>query len=640
LSETALNNIFEGLPKIDNKIIAELTIKGNQGAETCDKEIAEKKNWKIDPPLRLEPGNEAVIKEDEIHKTVKSVLGRGYDISLDYAKPQTKGAVLDLNKLNDNNRLWRYQGQEGEGISISSSGRKSYSKEMETKLNIDASVGCFGVSFKSETEQGFSKDETNDETYKYLMKNAIHAMEKYAITNIIEPNNILGALSDSFLRDLETLSGAQIIRNYGTHVIGGMVLGSALRYYMKYQKNVSTMSQTKTFSQKCTLGYGDGGSGKTKDEEAKNKNKETTGKNRQLATEKKSVGEIVADAIEGGFSLKTIREAISSLQTIAVKSESQKEKDKETDKNVIEKAIKSIGDSSFSASIGTSFTESETINTSEELEKMEIKCMLIGGDVTQTMKILTDPSFENADDWLKSIKTSDEWAWIDFMTDTIIPIHKFVPQNHSKYDEIKKAWNDYLFSKGIVLDELVPIEHPIDCDFKTKRLPNETVFCNAGDWEMMSKAGRNPSYTLSFELVNIDGGKVGVDVILTVMENHGGNLATTLEVHELIPLDHNSLGFDKIIVHPSYSKLDMKYEIYNTTMTTSNVMDEWWDATEKAKGKKIGFYEDPNGRCMGCLDLSTPLKFQFDGKGNDGYNIGLEGKFKVKILGFRKKQKK
>jgi Leucine-rich repeat (LRR) protein len=633
LSETALNNIFEGLPQIDNKIIAELTIRGNLGAETCNKEIAENKNWKIEPPLRLVAGNEKVLPDEDVHhELVNSVLGKGYDISLDYAKTQNKGAVLDLDKLNKNKRLRKYTGKRGEGISVSSEGRKTYSKEVETKLNIDIGASLYGVSFKNETEEGFKKEETNDETNKYLMKNATHEMENYSITGIKEPDNILGALSDDFLMSLETLSGRQIIENYGTHVIGGMVLGTALRYYMKYQKNVSTMTQTKTFSQKCEVGYG---GGNTKDNDAKKANDEAKDKNSKLPQSTKSVGDIISDFIKDGFSLKPIKEAINLLQTVSKKSETEKEKDKEKDKKAIEEKVDAIGGASFSASVAVAYTESETTNTSEEMTQMEVRCMLIGGDVTQTMSIMSDPSFENADEWLNSTKTKENWAWIDFMPDTIIPIWKFVPLNHSKYDEIKKAWSDDLTSKGLKFGDLIPQDAIIECDFETRRLPNQTVFCNAGDWEMMSKAGRNPSYTLSFELVNIDGGKAGVDVILTLMENYGDG--TNLEVHELIPLDHNSLGFDKIIVHPSYAQLDTSYKIPNKVIGTSSDMNEWWDATEEARGKKIGFYQDSNGKCYGCLDLSTPLRFQFDGKGSDGYNIGIKGKFKVKVLGFKRK---
>lgn len=637
LSEKTLNNLFEGLPKITANTIAELTIKGNPGAETCDKEIAENKNWKIDPPLRLVRGSHSVIPD--IHPVVENVLGKGYDISQGYAQKQMeKGVVLDLNKLNNNGSLSRDQGQKGEAISISSDGRKSYSKNVESQLNIDVSVACFGVSFKSETEQGFSKDETNDETFKYLMKNATHAMESYAITNIIEPDNILGALSNSFLTDLETLTGAQIIRNYGTHVIGGMVLGSTLRYYMKYQKSVSTMSQTKTFSQKFTLGYGPGGSGSAKDEEAKKKNKEAKDKNSSLSNEKKSIGEIIADAIKSGCSLSKIKEAISLLQSVAIQSESQKENNEKANQNKVEQAIKSLGGSSpsFAASASVSFTGSETINMSEELEKMEIKCMLIGGDVTQTMNVMSDPSPENSKDWLTSAIPRDKWAWIDFMPNTIIPIYKFVPQSHGKYEEIKKAWNDYLISQGINFEELKPVDHVITCDFKTRRLPNKTVFSTAGDWEMMGKAGRKPTYTLSFELVNIDGGKAGVDVTLTVMENYGD--FTEIEAHELIPLDHNSLGFDKMIIHPSYSKLDTHYEILNEALVTKDSYG-WWNATSKAREKKLGFRDDSdNGECSGCLDLSTPLRLQFDGQGKDMGSVGVEGRFKVKVLGFKKKR--
>jgi len=68
------------------------------------------------------------------------------------------------------------------------------------------------------------------------------------------------------------------------------------------------MTQTRTFSKKCTLGYGKGGNDA---DAAKELNKTAKEKNDALpAAGKKSNNEMVADAIIDGSPIKEIKEAV------------------------------------------------------------------------------------------------------------------------------------------------------------------------------------------------------------------------------------------------------------------------------------------------------------------------------------------
>ena len=646
LSVQTLNNIFTGLPVVATKKIAELYIFGNPGENECDTAIATNKNWQISPPLALVKGNEPIISN--VHPVVASVLGRGYDISGEYAVMGGKDAVLDFNKLNRYKRIAKDAGPMGTGTVISGEGKKTYSKNVEEELNIKVSAGIFGVSFSSETKKGFSKEETNDESFKYVMRNVIHSEGKYAITGVAAPQHVvLGALTESFLTALETLSGKEIIDNFGTHVIGGMILGSALRYYMRYQKSITSMTQTKTFSQKNTLGYGSGG--KNKDAEAENEKAKE--KNKKLTENKKSIGEIIAEAIKDGVSVATVKEAFTTLKNLKTEEDKDKtEKDKEKDKEKKNKAISALEKLGVSFEVSTTYTETETINTREEMENTEVKCCLVGGSPREVVNVLKDPVNE-CDTWLESCSKNESWAWVDFVKDTIIPIYEFVPDVHPRKNEIITAWNDYLASKGINYTEYEPEESIVTQDFETGRLKNINAFLKNGDWDMHVQK-TNPKYSLSFELVNIDGGKAGVDVILVANENVG-NKSTIIEVHDLIEL--KSPYYDKIAIHPSYTK--KLYEISNKTyqVTRKNErsdnkggnLADWCNATDEARKRFFGFsevvksVEEGEGikSCTGCLDLNTSLWVQLDGKGDDYDNIAVEGKFKVKVLGFKPKPK-
>lgn len=572
--------------------------------------------------LTVVTGSQPVIAS--IHKQVRAVLGNGYDISGEFAKLGSEGRVLDLDKLNTNKLIRTSSGgATSQGTKVVEEGRKQYSKKVEEDLGISVSGNVFGVTFASDTKKHFDKTETSDESYKYVMINLLHSNEQYSIA--AAPEQIRGALSSEFKNALETMTAENIIKSYGTHVLTGMVLGSSMRYYMSFKKSVNTLSQTKTFSTSNSIGYGSGG---TDDKKGKDDNAKKTAENNTIKPSEKSFGEKVVEAVAAGISVQKIKEAYAALKSIQEVKPGSNAPTETAAKSKLDSAVKTLNSAGISIQLSSTYSTSESINSMEELESMRTECYLIGGKVTENYNILNDPSNTNCTTWLNSCNDRNNWAWVDFIKNSVIPIYEFVPDGHSKKQAIKTAYANYLASKGITT-QLNPVTAEIVMDFETRRERNKTVFNTRGDWEMSLGSGSRADYSLKFELVNIDGGTAGVDVTLEVIEDSKDQ--STIVVHELIPLKPlPSQGFDKFTIYP---KIATKYDRIKSYKKGTNQTNDWFDLTAEARSYEYG-YNASTGN--GCLDLNYPLRIQVDGKGNDWDNVAVKGRFKVKVIGYKR----
>ena len=624
IEAAALNNLFTSLNTTAvSGMNKEILIIGNPGTYGCNITTATNKQWVVDyQPSVLARGSNSVIQN--MHSKVGTVLGSGYDISGEFAKLSGKGKVLNVDILNKYQWIGKGGGGSSKGTKIVEEGRKAFSETIEKDLSISVSASFFGVTLSSDTKNHFDKTETSDESYKYVMINLVHSNDQYTINAI--PEQILDALTPEFTNALSAMTPDRIVEAFGTHVLMGMVLGSAMRYYMSFQKSVNTLSQTKTFSTTNSVGYGSGGTSKEADKKAADDNKKTTEENKKVTPSKKSFGEQVVEAITAGISVSKVKEAFAALKSISDIKPGGGAPAESVAKKTLETAMKTLNSAGISVQVSSTYSTSQSINSVEELEKTRTECYLIGGEITENFNILNDPS--KCDTWLKSCQNSNNWVWIDFVKDKTIPIYEFVADPVKK-QAVKVAWEKYLNSKGINT-YTKPVEAVITQSFKTRRERNKTVFMENGDWEMMGKKGRHIGYELSFELVSIDGGTAGVDVVLRLVENDSKNDQSILVVHQLIPLEpQHGQGFDKFTIHPqalgSYRKITGTYICKDG--------DDWLDLTAAARNND---YDYNAAKGSGFLDLGTSLKIQLDGPGDDHKNVGVEGKFTVKVIGYKR----
>lgn len=573
----------------------ELTRVGNIGVKGCAKftikVYTQKKvtTYYDDDPIAhptIKPQEGSFVTQKSISPNVSQVLGRGYDICGRYANPEsTKAPILDLSKLNEYKRLEKTKRSEFEGKSVSGNGFKELSKSYENSLSIKVSGGFAGFSFSNESKSSYKEEKYNKESYKFLNIMNIFQDHYYRIEGFGLPEELNGFLSKQYLKDLENLSPADIIKKYGTHVILGMSIGARLDYKMSYKQSIASFSSTKTFSNTTSIKYDK--AGEILSEKKESSNAETLFKN--LAN-----GKMKMDAT----TIKAITELYKSIKS------------------------KSSGGSSPNAGISASvsYSTSTSKNQKEEDNSLEIQCKTYGGKSTLARTILDDP--KNYNKWIESINSGNE-VWCDFLDETIIPIYEFIPQEYAKSNkifQIKQAWKKYIKENGNPAS--IPLgKDKVAYSFTSKGKKKtinlgRSMGVSRDDGEICTKSGKNTGWRLELELLNIDGGKIAASVKLTVGErglNSGRSLIQLRDVIELPRTAHERISVD--------TNYRTNYEWRGEIVGKHH---EWIDITNIARST-------PGG--CDILDLyGSRLYIRIDGSGSDYGNIGVKGKFRVPVL--------
>lgn len=190
---------------------------------------------------------------NDVNEKLRTVLGRGYDMTNRYAWSQDcKESVIDLKKvLADTNTSNVYIARDaniGSGSSTIIIGetmtkyRKNYSMSIVKGASVSGGLDAIGkLSFSAETGHSFNKEisETNNRLFStkmfYVAKDA-----NFFNTNTVDM--LREFLSDRFKGDLNVMRPKDIIRKYGTHVLLGGILGGRLDYHLS---TVSTEKNAK-----------------------------------------------------------------------------------------------------------------------------------------------------------------------------------------------------------------------------------------------------------------------------------------------------------------------------------------------------------------------------------------------------------
>jgi hypothetical protein len=623
---------------IEGKISVNFTVNEQIITQVADKTIGTitSKDSSSKLNLTLTSADKAPKTFDTLPARIKEILGCGTVIYGSYGN--TCSSVLDVNKLFEYGMLRRNSNPSFKGLSVMEEGANSYTKKIENSLEVKASASFMGVAFSSETKSTFSEERTEDSTFKFCKINKLYSFGEYSIDgcsmrqSLVDtsalPIRVLKFLSPRFLYDLNHESPEAILNTYGTHVLGGMIFGGRMEYTMSYKKMITTLSKTKTFSSNNTISYGSSKNEKN-DKEAAKDNASATKANESKQATSTSLMDCLALAIKSGVPIKPIVEAIVAIETAAKAARKAETTGKAADEADAAKKTKTAEDklSALSASVSVNYSSSETENIRNEFASTHIECRLCSGDIIEGGRIMTDPSL--ATTWENSLKQENNRGFAEYLPSTVIPIYKFIPNDPaiSKITpkQMETVWAKHLAEQGIGDVYTMKIPRTIAQKFKTNPIKNKTTFSTNGDWDTDVDKGEAAGYKLSMELVNIDGGGAGVDVILIVNELRGDK--TEITHHQLIPLlcprDLAQIAINTDANVYQNPKLELQ-----GTVTGTSAAAEVIDITQSARNRGFG---------SGWLDLNADtLKISVDGAGKDWDNIWVEGTFKVNIIGYKR----
>jgi len=166
------------------------------------------------------------------------ILGHGYDITSLYLDPKAAGAIVfDMDKLKKNKLIQPYKLEESQSRYVSGKDVYEFTSNMSASLKIDEpgfmkviAGGSLNVAF------GGSNAYSSDYSFAYFTQKYVDS--RYRITES-DINVLRECLTSQFINRISTYTPAQIVEEYGTHVLKDIYVGAKLEvYYMS--KSVTT----------------------------------------------------------------------------------------------------------------------------------------------------------------------------------------------------------------------------------------------------------------------------------------------------------------------------------------------------------------------------------------------------------------
>ena len=536
--------------------------------------------------------NEVISKIDP---KVNTVLGRGYDITGDYASPvEVKRSIFDLKLLNQYNRIevsnnsgiWanHFDGKNSKEVST------SYEKEIGAK----ASVSLYGVTFKNETKKSY-KDENYEKSScrtvetKVFLRKQMYRIEDYDNLKYLYP-----FLSANFQRDLAQESPERIIALYGTHVIMGMDMGGRLDYAMSYLQSISKESHAETFSTTSSISYNKTPSG------AEKKDGTLEGK-AQPASQASKAATAMMNITGGNF------EHCEFYNIYVAGSDTKKTGDSKGSSG-----NSNSSGAEFGAEFEFSYKTSSSKDVNEENESTRIVLSGVGGDESYLMEYINGKT-TYCEKWAASLTDSNKWVWCNYPKNTLIPIYKIIP-NKAKAQLIKNAWEAYLKDKGSSITPLGETKLTLNTEMAGTR--NECIKLR-GDWDVSTSSGKLSQFQITFTPVNIDGGKVALAVRYKVSERYmEGGKDTLLQLSKTIEMPSSS--YYNYAVSPYVRPYDSKILSY------TGKVHGWIDITEQLED--CPYVDTTSGRVL----------VKIDGSGDDYDNMKIRATFNVPVIYMKK----
>ena len=167
-------------------------------------------------------------------------LGWGYDFSVDYADPDgLRGQVFDAAKVT------RFGGEDAITVyTKTSTDIETYYEHTVQELMHSMSAKVGGgldlriASAKVEVEYAKQISETKDRLYVWYRDKRIVREARFE-SFIVNPNRFAQCLTASFKKAAHSLSPAEFVRKYGTHLITRSYLGGRFDYYFTVSQDIT-----------------------------------------------------------------------------------------------------------------------------------------------------------------------------------------------------------------------------------------------------------------------------------------------------------------------------------------------------------------------------------------------------------------
>lgn len=558
-----------------------------------------KTTYKSNNPINGGSGNliqgtnpvQAVIPD-----VVRNVLCYGYNIAGNYADiGDVKLPVLNLDKVNNNKFLnVTPEYQRFDGFNIKAESKKEISSCYEQKLDVSVSASGFGATFSNETKKTMKKESSFNEGRKYVSINKVYKNNTYKINITPSTSGLASLLNDTFINDLDRLSPDEIIKNYGTHVILGMVTGARLTYSMSYVKSIEKLSEAKTFSNTTSIGY----------------HKDSAGQKGNLINKD-----------DNGEDQKNEKKEISAVELASKALDSKASAEKIKAVNELIKLVKSNGKSNVDSipngsSLGGDIKVGLEINSSQsstfENESMEDSCTIVGGNTVLENRVCSD--LTNINLWEDSLNSSNMNSWADFVNGCLYPIYQFVPAGHKVTpNSLKDAFDRYL--AGFDAEKMCG-KAVLTKEFTIRGGKYTVDTLNDRDEEIDSKDGKETGWRLFMEPVNLDGGDVAIAIQLIVAENGLNANSSKLILHDVVLIPNN---------------------VYSHVAVDSSRLSQQSYTVEGSIFREEHNFIDISGSLRDCPLVDTsfyPFEIRIDGKGNDKENLQIKGMVKIPVIGY------
>lgn len=182
-------------------------------------------------------------------------LGYGYDATGTLAHPRsTRGQVIDLVKLRalsstalsvDNSKYITSKVVKGEN-SI------DYVKNLSADLSLDVTISKLGLDlFTGKITSAYSRSESYSNAYSFASYDWLYVQKRVSIYASNE--DLKSVLTESFYRNIQTMTGAQIVNVYGTHILTSINLGGKGEFI--YKSRVISGNKSNSVTAGLVAGY-------------------------------------------------------------------------------------------------------------------------------------------------------------------------------------------------------------------------------------------------------------------------------------------------------------------------------------------------------------------------------------------------
>lgn len=166
--------------------------------------------------------------------STKQILGAGYDVTADYLSPEAiKAPVIDLDKMTDGNDdyITRMRVNASEPMNYAGRDAKTFLTDIAGSMKLD------GISSKNNLSAGtilkhkeFQSDYDHSSQFSFASSEQVFTAERWNFWPFyISEKYKYKYLTQEFKNDVASLTAAEIIKKYGTHLLTDIGIGARFR---------------------------------------------------------------------------------------------------------------------------------------------------------------------------------------------------------------------------------------------------------------------------------------------------------------------------------------------------------------------------------------------------------------------------